>query len=695
MRRYPVGAELTVEGASLRVWAPACQRVEVVAGNAGRATPLSREGNGYFSGLAARLDAGDRYGFRLDGGEAILPDPASRAQPDGPHGLSAIVDPSRFSWTDAGWRGVTGKGQVIYELHVGTFTAEGTFAAAARELPSLRELGVTVVELMPVAEFPGRFGWGYDGVDLWAPRARLRHARRSATARRSRPRPRPRRHPRCRLQPLRPRRELPEVVLAALLHRSPHHRVGRRAGLRWPAFAARSASSSSRTPATGSTSSTSTACGSTPPRRSSTHRPSTCSRRSASACAAAARGRDTLVVAEHESQDARLVRSSEAGGYGLDGVWNDDFHHAARVALTGRNEAYYRDYLGRPQELISALRWGYLYQGQWYRWQRKRRGTPALDLPAERFVVCLENHDQVANTLPGARLPTLTSPGRLRAMTALTLLAPGTPMLFQGQEFGSTRPFLYFADHDAELAKAVRDGTRRVPRPVSVAGDAGGQGGDPGSGVTGHVRALQAGSQRARAHPAAFALHRDLLALRRSEAAFAQQRADRMHGAVLGDRRWRCVSSATTRPATTTACCSSTSGPTSISPRSPSRCWHRPAGGVEGALVQRGARLRRHRNREAGHRRRVGALRRVRAGPLPRRGDAMTAAPASAAEVRSPSPPASPGARATTPPSCVREWMVTNGLGGYAAGTLAGCRPDARTASSSRRCRRRSGAPRC
>src|SRR4029079_1597743 len=169
MRLDPVGRELTVEGANFRVWAPACQRVEVVTGKAGRATPLSREQNGYFTGLGARLGTGDRYGFRLDGGEAILPDPASRAQPDGPHELSAIVDPARFAWTDAGWRGVTGKGQVIYELHVGTFTAEGTFAAAARELPALRELGITVVELMPVAEFPGRFGWGYDGVDLYAP----------------------------------------------------------------------------------------------------------------------------------------------------------------------------------------------------------------------------------------------------------------------------------------------------------------------------------------------------------------------------------------------------------------------------------------------------------------------------------------------------------------------------------------------
>jgi maltooligosyltrehalose trehalohydrolase len=531
MRRYPVGAELTVEGANLRVWAPACQRVEVVTGKAGHATPLSREGDGYFSGLSARLGAGDRYGFRLDGGEAILPDPASRSQPDGPHGLSAIVDPSRFAWTDAGWRGVTGKGQVIYELHVGTFTAEGTFAAAARELPALRELGITVVELMPVAEFPGRFGWGYDGVDLWAPahiygtpddlRRLVDRAHALGLG----------------------------VILDVVYNHfgpdgnylksfSPHYFTDRHTtewgdaldfdgphsgpvrdffienagywidefhfdGLRLDATQAILDESPEHVLA---------AIG--------------------KRVRAAARGRDTLVVAEHESQEARLVRAAEAGGYGLDGVWNDDFHHAARVALTGRNEAYYRDYLGRPQELISALRWGYLYQGQWYRWQRNGRGTPALDVPAERFVVCLENHDQVANTLRGARLPTLTSPGRLRAMTALTLLAPGTPMLFQGQELGSTRPFLYFADHGSELAKAVRGGRAKflAQFPSLATPEAEAAIPDPASPETFARCKLDRGA----ADPAAFALHRDLLALRRSETAFAQQRADRMHGAVLG-----------------------------------------------------------------------------------------------------------------------------------------------------------------
>jgi maltooligosyltrehalose trehalohydrolase len=228
------------------------------------------------------------------------------------------------------------------------------------------------------------------------------------------------------------------------------------------------------------------------------------------------------------------VRGADAGGYGLDAVWNDDFHHSVHVALTGRNEAYYRDYLGRPQELLSALRWGYLYQGQWYRWQRKPRGTPALDVPAEAFVLCLENHDQVANTLRGARLPALTSPARLRAMTALTLLAPGTPMLFQGQEYGSTRPFLYFADHGGELGRAVRGGRGQflTQFPSLAPPESQAEVPDPGSPET----FARCKLDRREARPEVVALHRDLLAMRRADRAFAQQRADRMHGAVLGEQ---------------------------------------------------------------------------------------------------------------------------------------------------------------
>ena len=175
-----------------------------------------------------------------------------------------------------------------------------------------------------------------------------------------------------------------------------------------------------------------------------------------------------MLIAENEAQNARLVRPLDEKGYGLDGVWNDDFHHSARVALTGCSEAYYCDYRGTPQELISAVRRGFLFQGQFCKWQQKLRGTTTSGVPAQRFVTYLENHDQVANSTRGLRLKDLTSPGQYRAMVGFWLLSPQTPLLFQGQEFGSNRPFLYFTDHTDPLANLIREGRReelcRIPQ---------------------------------------------------------------------------------------------------------------------------------------------------------------------------------------------------------------------------------------
>ena len=182
----------------------------------------------------------------------------------------------------------------------------------------------------------------------------------------------------------------------------------------------------------------------------------------------AAGGRKTLVIAENEFQQAILLRSSEDGGYDLDMAWNDDFHHSARVAMTGHSEHYYGDYHGSPQELISATKWGYLYQGQWNARQQRRRGTPALDLDACQFVNFLQNHDQVGNSAQGRRGHELTSPGRHRALTALLLLGPGTPLLFQGQEFSASAPFVYFADHSVDLAKLVREDGRKACASFAV-----------------------------------------------------------------------------------------------------------------------------------------------------------------------------------------------------------------------------------
>jgi maltooligosyltrehalose trehalohydrolase len=215
-------------------------------------------------------------------------------------------------------------------------------------------------------------------------------------------------------------------------------------------------------------------------------------------------------------------------------AWNDDFHHAALVAMTGVNEGYYGDYHGRPQELISAVRWGYLYQGQWHARQKQPRGTPAYGISAEQFVIFLENHDQTANSAQALRIDRLTSPGRYRAMTALLLLAPGTPMLFQGQEFGAKTPFHYFADHEPELAKLVRQGRVEFLQQFrSLANRPLEDFADPADRRTFESSKLD-WRERER-HPEAIALHRDLLTLRREDPVFAAQRADRIEGAVLDE----------------------------------------------------------------------------------------------------------------------------------------------------------------
>ncbi len=247
------------------------------------------------------------------------------------------------------------------------------------------------------------------------------------------------------------------------------------------------------------------------------------------------RGRKTFIAAENEPQEAKLVRPLEQGGYGIDALWNDDFHHAAMVALTGHNEAYYTDYHGSPQEFISAVKWGYLYQGQRYQWQKKRRGTPALDLAPAQFVTFIQNHDQVANSASGLRCHALTSPGRYRAMTALLLLGPGTPMLFQGQEFAASSPFFFFADHAEEkLPRLVRQGRAKFLSqfPSAALPDAQAAIPDPGDPAT--LARCKLDLTQRQTHAPIYALHRDLLRLRREDPVLGSQEPRGVDGAVLG-----------------------------------------------------------------------------------------------------------------------------------------------------------------
>jgi len=538
-RRMPIGAEVLPEGGvHFRVWAPKCESVSAqlsrdakFSATSTQLVGLSREEGGYFSGLVADAAPGMFYRFKLPGG--AFPDPASRFQPEGPHGPSQIVDAGTFRWTDEAWRGVSRQGQVIYELHIGTFTSEGTWPAAQGQLPELARMGVTLVEVMPVADFPGRFGWGYDGVNMFAPtrlygkpdefRAFVDRAHGLGLG----------------------------VILDVVYnHFGPDGNYlkqfsddythgekktewgeglnfdGENSGPVREFFLANAVYWIDEFHLDGL-------------RLDATHQMHDESEEHILAALdretrAAARGRGIYLVAENESQEARLARSREQGGCGLDAIWNDDFHHSATVALTGRNEAYYSDYRGAPQEFISAAKRGFLYQGQWYSWQKKRRGKPAFDLSPEQFVLFLENHDQVANSLRGLRMWQSSAPGRYRAMTALLLLGPGTPLLFQGQEFAASAPFLYFADHQSELAQAVAAGRREFLKQFPCLGDARCDSliANPAAAETFTQCKLDFAERQKHRHT--YDLHRDLLRLRREEPVLARPRKGGMDGAVIG-----------------------------------------------------------------------------------------------------------------------------------------------------------------
>jgi maltooligosyltrehalose trehalohydrolase len=443
-------------GVHFRVWAPLRRTVEVVT-SAGFVTML-REDSGYFEALVPGVRPGDKYRFRLDEGDAF-PDPASRFQPEGPHGPSQVVDPHAFSWSDASWTGLELAGQIIYELHIGTFTREGTWEAAIRELPELARTGITVIEVMPVAGFAGRFGWGYDGVNWFSPTQLYGtpdDMRRFVDVSHS----------------------LGMGVILDVVYNhfgpdgnytgqfsrdyvTPKHTTDWGEAINYDGtnrepvreFVAANARywieefhlDGVRLDATQNIYDD-----------SPDHILAVITR----AVREAAGTRKSIVIAENEPQDIRLIGPPENGGFGMDGLWNDDFHHTAMVALTGRNEAYYTDYLGKPQEFISAIKYGYLYQGQWYKWQKQRRGVSSLHAPKSAFVTFIENHDQVANSAKGLRVHQLTSPGMYRAMTALMILGPGVPMLFQGQEFASSAAFQFFADNPEWLTSLVREGRK-------------------------------------------------------------------------------------------------------------------------------------------------------------------------------------------------------------------------------------------
>ncbi len=444
-----------------RVWAPRAKTVSVrLLGRNSPPIPLQVQDLGYFEADVPGVVEGDRYLYVLNS-EQERPDPASRFQPEGVHGPSAVVDPRAFRWTDQGWRGLTRDGLVIYELHVGTFTREGTFQAVIPLLDYLqRDVGVTAIELMPVAQFPGTRNWGYDGVYLFAPQASYggpSGLRLLVDA--------------CHAKGL-------GVILDVVYnHLGPE---GNYLGDFGPYFTDRywtpwgaainydgPDSDEVRRYIIDNALHWITEYHIDGLRLDAVHSIYDFGARhilreltDAVHAQAERLGRSALVIAESDLNDIRIIAPPEEGGYGLDAQWNDDFHHALHALLTGERDGYYQDF-GRLDQVATAMQDGFVYTGQRSAYRRRRHGSVSRGRPPSRFVVFAQNHDQVGNRARGDRLSTLISFDALKVAAAAVLLAPNIPLLFMGEEYGERAPFLYFIDHgDPGLVEAVRRGRK-------------------------------------------------------------------------------------------------------------------------------------------------------------------------------------------------------------------------------------------
>ncbi len=446
----------------LRVWAPNARRVAVQI--EGRRLAMEKEGGearGWWRLRSAEAIAGADYAFIVDDDERPLPDPRSPWQPQGVHGPSRIVDHDPFTWTDGDFAAPALTDAIIYELHIGTFTAQSTFESAIARLDHLVELGVTHVELMPVGQFPGTRGWGYDGVDLFAPHQAYGG-------------------------PLGLKRLVDACHgkgLAVLLdvvynHFGPSGNYLPRFG---PYLTDRYATpwgSAVNFDGRGSDEVRRLVCDNAIGwmrdyhidglRLDAVHAimdasPTHLLEQLGAETAELARrtGRRRVLIAEDDRNDPRIATPTARGGYGIDAQWDEDFHHALHTVLTGERSGYYADF-GALGQLAKSLRHAFVYDGQYSVYRDRRHGRPAAGLAGHNFVGCLQNHDQVGNRARGERSSHLMSPGRLRIGAALMLTAPFVPMLFQGEEWGASTPFQYFTDHqEPELARAVSEGRRR------------------------------------------------------------------------------------------------------------------------------------------------------------------------------------------------------------------------------------------
>lgn len=449
------GANLTSDGVRFDVWATNAEAVDVelASGDHAGIYAMEADESGRFSVTLADARAGDRYRFRLNGSDSF-PDPYSRFQPEGVHGPSEVIDPAAFQWSDGEWNGLASKGLSIYELHIGTMTHEGTFRSLQNELETIRDLGMTAIELMPVAQTPGSRNWGYDGVDLFAPN----HVYGRPDALRM-------------LVDTAHRVGLGVILDVVYNHLGPEgayltafsddyfsdrHETDWGAGLNWDG----DRSHWVRQLAIDNACYWISEFHIDGLRLDATHAMLDDSdvhivQELTEAARAAADGRDIVVIAEDGRHEISRVRPVDEGGEGLDGVWADDFHHQVRVLLTNAHESYYSKYDGTTTGVADVVQHGFSHlvpEGD---------GRTAPSDPASVFVFCIQNHDQVGNRPFGDRLNHEINLDRYRVASAVLLFAPETPLLFMGQEFAASTPFLYFTDHPIELGQLVTEGRRR------------------------------------------------------------------------------------------------------------------------------------------------------------------------------------------------------------------------------------------
>ncbi|MCU0491290.1 MAG: malto-oligosyltrehalose trehalohydrolase [Chloroflexaceae bacterium] len=530
----PIGAQTDPTGTRFRLWADKARRVEVLLYNGERVSArhaLTSEAEGYFSAHVPGVRPGTRYAYSIDGGPP-RPDPASRFQPEGVHGPSEVVDPNAFAWSDSAWPGLQRDSLVIYEVHIGTATPEGTFEAFIPHLDDVRDLGATAIELMPVADFPGERNWGYDGVNMFAPtRAyggpdglrRLVNAAHQRglgvildvvynhfgpdgnylrdfsehyfTARHITPWGEALNFDSGSNGPVRQ-----FYINNALMWAHEYHMDG----LRFDA----TDKILDDSPTYILTELAARLHESLPP------------------------GRSFLCIAENDENNPAIARPADEGGWGFDGIWADDFHHQVRVALAGDREAHFGDYSGSMADLAATLQQGWFYCGQLSPNRGFQRGAPCGDLPPRAFVYCIQNHDQVGNRALGERLHHSVSPAAYRAASALLLLSPATPLLWMGQEWAASTPFQYFTDHNPELGKLVTEGRRKEFQ--KFAAFAGQEVPDPQDPRTFERSKLRWEERTQRQHGGVLQLYRDLLSMRQHHPALQQRARGSFGVAPLG-----------------------------------------------------------------------------------------------------------------------------------------------------------------